>query len=220
MRLIAASTPGAPAADPASTTTRPSSPTCTPTFAPAPAITKNEGRTSRISRPPDGAAACAAAAFSGARPRPGRRTSTAQTANTAAARALGRDAGNVIIIISRAITASTLAWRRVYLNPRHVGASGSTVSAAGHEIDVTDLVHAAQVRVVHFQLYDDSLRIELEPTLIVERHLGHHEIAGERVRPQHPALWTLECLAADEQFAVGELHDRMQHVQILRARSP
>ena len=34
MRLIAASTAGALAADPASTTTTPSSPTCTPTFAP------------------------------------------------------------------------------------------------------------------------------------------------------------------------------------------
>src|SRR5579863_1515709 len=115
---------------------------------------------------------------------------------------------------------STLAWRRVHLDPRDVGASGCTVSTAGHEIDVTDLVHAAQVRVIDFQLYDDPLRIELEPALIVERHLGHHEIARETLRSHHPPLWALECLAAGEQLAVGKLHDRMQHVQILRAGPP
>src|SRR5436189_1815963 len=88
MRLIAASTPGAPAADPASTTTTPSSPTCTPMFPPAPAITKKEGRTSKISRLFGGAAAvCDAAAFRGSRPPPFLRESTAQTATTAATRA-------------------------------------------------------------------------------------------------------------------------------------
>src|SRR5262247_2383503 len=62
MRLIAANTAGASAADPASTATTPSSPTCTPMFAPAPAITKKEGRTSRISRLFDGPAATCDAA--------------------------------------------------------------------------------------------------------------------------------------------------------------
>src|SRR5262245_37905999 len=72
IRLIAASRAGALAADPASTTTIPSSPTCTPTFAPAPTTTKNDGRTSKISRPFDGtAAACGAAALRGLRPRCG-----------------------------------------------------------------------------------------------------------------------------------------------------
>src|SRR5689334_8624857 len=72
MRLIAASTAGALAVDPASTTTTPSSPTWTPMFAPAPATTKNEGRASRISRPSDGAAAvCGATALRGSRPRCG-----------------------------------------------------------------------------------------------------------------------------------------------------
>src|SRR6185436_13028884 len=51
MRLMAASTAGAAAADPVSTTTRPSSPTWTPTLPPAPAMTKNVGRTSTTSRP-------------------------------------------------------------------------------------------------------------------------------------------------------------------------
>src|SRR5215472_3287476 len=84
-------------------------------------------------------------------------------------------------------------------------------ASPGHEIDVTDLVHAAQIRVVDFQLYDDPLRIELEPAFIVERHLGHHEIARETLRSHHSPLWALERLAADEQLAVGKLHDRMQH---------
>ena len=69
--------------------------------------------------------------------------------------------------------------------------------AAGHEIDVTDLVHAAQVRVVHFQLDDDLLRIELEPALIVERHLGHDEVAGVSGRSRHSPLRALEGLAGD-----------------------
>src|SRR5436190_4732473 len=100
MRLIAASTPGAPAADPASTTTTPSSPTCTPMFAPAPAITKKEGRTSRTSRLFDGAAGpCDVAAFTGSRLPPYLRESTAQTATTAATRARRDQSGNVIFII-------------------------------------------------------------------------------------------------------------------------
>src|SRR5205085_5344907 len=100
MRLIAASTAGAPAADPASTTTMPSSPTCTPMFEPAPAITKKEGRTSRISRLLDGAAAaCDAAAFRGSTPPPWGRESAAQTATTAATRARRNQSENVIVII-------------------------------------------------------------------------------------------------------------------------
>src|SRR5437667_5694406 len=104
MRLIAASTPGAPAADPASTTTTPSSPTCTPMFAPAPAITKKEGRTSRISRLFDGAAtACDAAAFRDSSPLPCLRESAAQTATRAATRARRHQDGNVIVIIRRTV---------------------------------------------------------------------------------------------------------------------
>src|SRR5437016_13862265 len=100
MRLIAASTAGASAADPASTATTPSSPTCTPMFAPAPAITKKEGRTSRISGLFEGAAAaCDAAAFRDSRPPPCLRESAAQTATTAATRALRRQSANVIVII-------------------------------------------------------------------------------------------------------------------------
>src|SRR5260221_8857397 len=87
MRLIAASTAGALAADPASTTTTPSSPTCTPRFAPAPAMTKNEGRTSKISRSLDDAfAACGAAALRGSTLRCGSK-SVVQTATIAAIRA-------------------------------------------------------------------------------------------------------------------------------------
>src|SRR5437667_11528408 len=104
MRLIAASTAGASAAAPASTTTTPSSPTCTPMFAPAPAITKKEGRTSRISRLFDGAAAtCDAAAFRGSRPPPCLSESAAQTATTAATRARRHQSGNVLIIIRRTV---------------------------------------------------------------------------------------------------------------------
>jgi hypothetical protein len=51
MRLMAATTAGALAADPASTTTTPSSPTCTPTLAPPPAITKKLSRTFSTSTP-------------------------------------------------------------------------------------------------------------------------------------------------------------------------
>src|SRR5207249_7023322 len=90
MRLIAASTAGALAADPASTTTTPSSPTCTPTFAPAPAMTKNEGRTSKTSGLFDGTpAACGAAALSGSKLRCARQ-SVVQTATTVATRARHR----------------------------------------------------------------------------------------------------------------------------------
>src|SRR5436190_21862746 len=100
MRLIAFSTAGASAAEPVSTTTTPSSPTCTPMFAPAPAITKKDGRTSRTSRPFDGAAgACDAAAFRGSRLPPYLRENTAQTATTAASRARRHHTGNVIVII-------------------------------------------------------------------------------------------------------------------------
>src|SRR5205085_466137 len=98
MRLIAASTAGASAAGPASTATMPSSPTCTPMFA-APAITKKEGRTSRISRLFDGAAtACDAAAFRDPSPLPCLRESAAQTATRAAIRARRHQYGNVFII--------------------------------------------------------------------------------------------------------------------------
>src|SRR6266550_4067125 len=96
MRLIAASTAGASAAVPASTMTMPSSPTCTPMFAPAPAITKKEGRTSRISRLLDGAAAaCGAAAPSL------RENAAAQIATTEATRRQWRQSGNLIVIICR-----------------------------------------------------------------------------------------------------------------------
>src|SRR3954468_4036801 len=79
IRLIAAGPPRAAPVEPASTTTTPSSPTCTLTFAPAPAITKNDGRTSRTSRVDDGggAAACGAAAFSGKQAPPERREMSA-----------------------------------------------------------------------------------------------------------------------------------------------
>src|SRR5262245_26813065 len=101
MRLIAASIAGASAADPASTTTMPSSPICTPMFA-APAITKKEGRTSRISRLFDGAAAaCDAAPFRGSRLPPCVRESAEQSA-TAATRAL-HQSGQVILIIRRTV---------------------------------------------------------------------------------------------------------------------
>jgi hypothetical protein len=55
--LIAAMTAGALAAEPASTTTTPSSPTCTATLPPAPAIMKTLGRTVTISTPPPAASA-------------------------------------------------------------------------------------------------------------------------------------------------------------------
>src|SRR5262249_15612320 len=105
MRLIAASTAGASAADPASTTTTPSSPICTPMFAPAPVITKKEGRTSRISRLFDGAAAaaCDAAAFTGSRLLPRPRESAVQTATTAATRTRRHQSVNVIVIIRRTV---------------------------------------------------------------------------------------------------------------------
>ena len=99
MRLIAASTAGAPAADPASTTTTPSSPTCTPMFAPAPAMTKNEGRTSRISRPFDGAAVRPAAPRrSEARGFDAAARVAAQTATTAATRARRHRSDNLSLI--------------------------------------------------------------------------------------------------------------------------
>src|SRR5262245_52709051 len=102
MRLIAASTAGAPAADPASTTTTPSSPTCTPMLAPPPAITKKEGRTCRISRLFDCAAACCdCAAFRGSPCR--RENAAAQNANTAAIRARRSQSGNVLIIVRRTV---------------------------------------------------------------------------------------------------------------------
>src|SRR5215470_4123092 len=104
MRLIAANTAGASAAGPASTATTPSSPTCTLMFAPAPAITKKEGRTSRISRLFDGAAAsCDAAAFRGSTPPPYPRDSAAQTATTAATAARLHQSGNAIVIIRRTV---------------------------------------------------------------------------------------------------------------------
>src|SRR5262245_46118011 len=104
MRLIAASTAGVSEADPASTTTTPSSPTCTPMFAPAPAITKKEGRTSRISRLFDGAAAaCEAAAFRGSRLAPCVRESAEQSTTTAAPRTRRQQSGNVILIIRRTV---------------------------------------------------------------------------------------------------------------------
>src|SRR5580765_3420046 len=87
MRLIAASTAGALDADPASTTTTPSSPTCTATLAPAPAMTKNEGRTSKTSRPLDDTpTAWGAAALRGSTLRCGSER-VVQTATIAAARA-------------------------------------------------------------------------------------------------------------------------------------
>src|SRR5215471_7501187 len=104
MRLIAASTAGESAAAPASTTTTPSSPTCTPMFAPAPAMTKKEGRTSRVSRLLGGDATdCDAAAFRGSRAPPCLRESAAQTATTAATRARRNQCGNLIVIIRRTI---------------------------------------------------------------------------------------------------------------------
>ena len=78
------------------------------------------------------------------------------------------------------------------------------MSAARHEVDVTDLVHAAQVRVIDFQFYDDPIRIEFEPALIVECHLGHHKIARETFRSHHSPLRALERLATDEQLTAGE----------------
>src|SRR5262249_14273766 len=101
MRLIAAKTAGASAAAPASTTTTPSSPTCTPMFAPAPAITKKAGRTSRISTLFDGAAVtCDAEAFRASRPPP-LRESDAQTPAKAATRTRRHQSDNVIVIIRR-----------------------------------------------------------------------------------------------------------------------
>src|SRR5262252_1389413 len=68
-RLMAARTSGEAADDPASTTTTPSSPTWTPMFAPAPAMTKRDGRTSRTSGAFDGATtACDAATFKDSEP--------------------------------------------------------------------------------------------------------------------------------------------------------
>src|SRR5215472_8189306 len=96
-------------------------------------------------------------------------------------------------------SASTLAWCRVHLDPRDVGAPGGTVSAAGHEIDVADLIHATQVRIIDFQLDDDLLRVELKPALIVEGDFGYHEITCEGFRSHHPALRALEGLAAYQQ---------------------
>src|SRR5580765_3210301 len=119
MRLIAASTPGAPAADPASTTTMPSSPTCTPTLAPAPAMTKNEGRTSRTSRLFDGAfAVCGAAAFS-----------AADAATTAASRLNRRHLGNAFVIF-------TARGRRLAHNQR-AGRAGA--AAAGARLSTSTL---------------------------------------------------------------------------------
>src|SRR5439155_12988288 len=105
IRLIAASTAGASAAGPASTATLPSSPICTPMFAPAPAITKKEGRTSRISRLSAGAAdPCDAAAFRGSRLRPCVRDSAEQSTTTAATtRTQRHQSGNVILIIRRTV---------------------------------------------------------------------------------------------------------------------
>src|ERR1700730_1068557 len=100
---------------------------------------------------------------------------------------------------------SAFAPGRVPLDPRDIGAACSAVSAAGHEIDVPDLVHTAQVRVVDLKLDDDFFRIELEPALVVERHLGHNETPCERVRSHHPPLGAFEPLAADKQAAVREL---------------
>src|ERR1044072_8770938 len=76
---------------------------------------------------------------------------------------------------------SAFAPGRVHLDPRDVGAACSAVSATGHEIDVADLVHTAQVRVVDLKLDDDFFRMQLEPTLIVGRHHGPDEIPCERV---------------------------------------
>src|SRR5215471_164746 len=105
MRLIAANTAGASAAVPASTKTTPSSPICTPMFPPAPAITKKEGRTSRISRLFDeAAAACVDAALRGSRPTPCLRENAAQTATTAATRTRRHQSGNVVVIIRRTVT--------------------------------------------------------------------------------------------------------------------
>src|SRR5262249_5591345 len=99
---IAARTAGVLAADPESTTTTPSSPTCTPMLEPAPAITKKEGRTARISRPFEGPPACCdCAAFRGS---PCRRENAAtQNATTAAIRARRNQSGNVIIIVRRTV---------------------------------------------------------------------------------------------------------------------
>src|SRR4051812_45683205 len=81
---------------------------------------------------------------------------------------------SVAFAVAIAVFCSALAWCGVHLDPRDVGASGCTVSAARHEIDVAYLVNTAQVEIIDFQLYDDPLRIKLEPTLIVERYLRHH----------------------------------------------
>src|SRR2546430_5944607 len=94
MRLTAASTAGAPADVPASTMTTPSSPTCTAMFAPAPAIRKKEGRTSRISRLLDGAAAACGAAAPCLR-----ENAAAQIATTEAIRRQWRQFGNMIFIV-------------------------------------------------------------------------------------------------------------------------
>src|SRR5215471_18345996 len=102
IRFIAASTAGESASGPASTTTTPSSPTCTPMFA-VPAITKKEGRTSRISRLPDGAAAVCDAALRCSRPPPCLRESAAHTPNTAANRARRHQSGNVVVINSESL---------------------------------------------------------------------------------------------------------------------
>src|SRR5215813_6770146 len=105
MRLIAANTAGASAAVPASTKTTPSSPICTPMFPPAPAITKKEGRTSRISRLFDEAvAACVDAALRGLRLTPCLRENAAQTATTAATRTRRHQSGNMVVIIRRTVT--------------------------------------------------------------------------------------------------------------------
>src|SRR5215510_231374 len=105
MRLIAASTAGTSAADPASTKTTPSSPICTPMFPPAPAITKKARRTSRISKLFDEAVvACDDAALRGSRPTPCLRENAAQTATTAATRTRRHQSSNVVVIIRRTVT--------------------------------------------------------------------------------------------------------------------
>ena len=76
------------AADPASTTTTPSSPTWTPMLPPAPAIMKKLGRTSSTSRPSDDAAreACAASAIGATEVPPSTTKSAVQIATAMAKR--------------------------------------------------------------------------------------------------------------------------------------
>src|SRR5207248_5041790 len=105
---------------------------------------------------------------------------------------------------------SPLDRLRKHVDGRDVDPSAWPVAAARREIDESDLVHFAQVRLLDDRaLRDDGVDVEAQPADVGERELALQPVDRRSVG-----------VIADEPRAVGELDDRPDHMESRRLRHP